>query len=766
MGEDGFSEAAHKAVRPVVGEPGRTSLPDLEDLAATVGREHGGCPYYFSHLAAVDADLVVCPYNYILDPKAGKGARVDLRDRIIVLDEAHNIEQVCRDAGTVELSSLHINEFSSESSVHCWKHKLPAAVPACMRFPAACRFGPDEIPTCYAVDAVTNFFRVISGKLVTWSERFGRRRTLGGVGTAGDGLELLRTERGEQHYATTHRWEVESWAPYKGKHPKFFLEEIDMGIPGVAAGKAPANAQTKKTRKQTFELDPKRCLTIIRELTKHLVRSRTEDASSIASHCRILEDVAEGFVRLARHPEQFAVSVGLQVSGTHRDEGNWPVFITLYLLSPAVMFERLAADAHSIVLASGTLSPVESFFTELGDTFAERQVSGKYMAQPLSPLEAAHVIDASQLLVQKISHTVNRRVFSTEFKTLRPGGLGWNEELLIDLGWSIVHLTKKIPGGVLVFLPSYGMLKKVSDLWRSLGSRVYAVGPTVYEALVAAKHYVLEENAKTDIDELKRTYTDQVDTHGRCLLLGVMRAKCSEGISFNDNYARGVIVVGIAFPNSQAAEVKHKREFNTDLRQRALRKKREIENDLRRARLQDAHVARDADARGGNRGSGASRRLAGIGRGSLDDDRDPGAEQVTELNRDAAANDPDIGARAEPAADVTLGVREVAVASAVGRDELQKPEDVRLPLDGGEWYSQQAFRAINQALGRCVRHRNDFGAMFLFDVRWETDAARYESKLSRWLRDIGVEPPRPWPDMEAAVEAHFARNEAKRARRD
>ncbi|KZV19183.1 Fanconi anemia group J protein [Dorcoceras hygrometricum] len=32
-------------------------------------------------------------------------------------------------------------------------------------------------------------------------------------------------------------------------------------------------------------------------------------------------------------------------------------------------------------------------------------------------------------------------------------------------------------------------------------------------------------------------------------------------------------------------------------------------------------------------------------------------------------------------------------------------------LNGNEWYCQQAFRALNQATGRCIRHRFDYGAI-------------------------------------------------------
>lgn len=38
-------------------------------------------------------------------------------------------------------------------------------------------------------------------------------------------------------------------------------------------------------------------------------------------------------------------------------------------------------------------------------------------------------------------------------------------------------------------------------------------------------------------------------------------------------------------------------------------------------------------------------------------------------------------------------------------------------LSGSEWYVIQAFRALNQALGRCIRHRNDWGAVLLVDER-------------------------------------------------
>lgn len=46
-------------------------------------------------------------------------------------------------------------------------------------------------------------------------------------------------------------------------------------------------------------------------------------------------------------------------------------------------------------------------------------------------------------------------------------------------------------------------------------------------------------------------------------------------------------------------------------------------------------------------------------------------------------------------------------------------EDVELqPLTGEEWYDQQASRAVNQAVGRVIRHRHDYGAIIFCDERF------------------------------------------------
>jgi regulator of telomere elongation helicase 1 len=58
---------------------------------------------------------------------------------------------------------------------------------------------------------------------------------------------------------------------------------------------------------------------------------------------------------------------------------------------------------------------------------------------------------------------------------------------------------------------------------------------------------------------------------------------------------------------------------------------------------------------------------------------------------------------------------------------------VNKTISGNEWYQQQALRAVNQAIGRVIRHRNDYGAILLCDERFGNPSII--SQLSAWIRD-------------------------------
>lgn len=55
-------------------------------------------------------------------------------------------------------------------------------------------------------------------------------------------------------------------------------------------------------------------------------------------------------------------------------------------------------------------------------------------------------------------------------------------------------------------------------------------------------------------------------------------------------------------------------------------------------------------------------------------------------------------------------------------------------LDGNLWYMLQTVRAVNQAIGRVIRHIHDYGVILFFDGRYWNNS-ELKSKISVWARD-------------------------------
>lgn len=65
-------------------------VQDVEDLVNS-GKELNACPYYASRKAAEDAEIVLVPYNTILHKATRQANGIQLKDNIVIIDEAHNL---------------------------------------------------------------------------------------------------------------------------------------------------------------------------------------------------------------------------------------------------------------------------------------------------------------------------------------------------------------------------------------------------------------------------------------------------------------------------------------------------------------------------------------------------------------------------------------------------------------------------------------------------------------------------------------------------
>uniref|UniRef100_A0A1I8IUR6 Regulator of telomere elongation helicase 1 homolog n=1 Tax=Macrostomum lignano TaxID=282301 RepID=A0A1I8IUR6_9PLAT len=274
--------------------------------------------------------------------------------------------------------------------------------------------------------------------------------------------------------------------------------------------------------------------------------------------------------------------------------------LSYWCFSPAkAMLDLAAHGVRSIILTSGTLYPMEALRQDLQLPF---------------PIELSnpHVIDRDQIITAVVPRGPNSVRLSSGYENR--DSLDYQRAL----GECVASLCGCVPHGLLVFFPSYSLMSRCLDAWRSsrLFDRISSRKPVFVEPRRKA------EFATAFADYYKRVCDPQ---YAGAIFLAVCRGKVSEGLDFADHFGRAVVVTGLPYP------------MWTDPRVR-----------LKQAWLDEQRLA--------------------TGRG----------------------------------------------------------------LTGKQWYKQQAYRAVNQAIGRVLRHRNDYGAVLLCDERFATEESRRQ--LPAWLQ--------------------------------
>ncbi|KAL9306814.1 putative hydrolase [Arabidopsis thaliana] len=537
---------SHPSLQP----RGHNEVHDIEDLVK-VGKNVRGCPYFASWSMAENAQLVFCPYSYIVNPVIRAGVEVDLKGAIIIFDEAHNMEDIAREAGSINLEEDTLFKLQNELE------QMSVAQPMIYQ------------PLCEVVEG-----------LISW------------IGRKKDSL----AKRDFQHYFS-------SWTGDKA------LRELE---------------ESNITRE---------CFPILLECFTKAIRTSKEaemesdmlylSGISVLTLEELFSSLTYFFSRNGSHILDY--QLGLQRSTKRGDpSGTWTHTFSLWCMNPAVVFKDLADISLSVILTSGTLSPMNSFSSELGMQFG-------------TSLEAPHVIDPNmQVWAGAISNGPSNYPLNASYKTA--DAYSFQDAL----GKSLEEICTIVPGGSLVFFPSYKLMEKLCMRWRETGQ---------WSRLCLKKDLFVEPRggAQDEFDSVLKGYYDSIrgknkiigrnrrakkagpiktetqdDSKKGAAFLAVCRGKVSEGIDFADDNARAVIIVGIPFPNLHDIQVGLKKKYNDTYK--------------------------------------SSKSLLG----------------------------------------------------------------------GSEWYCQQAYRALNQAAGRCIRHRFDYGAIIFLDERYKEQ--RNRASISKWLR--------------------------------
>lgn len=82
---------------------------DMEDLVQ-MGKQHKVCPFFYTRQRVPDAELILVPYNYIFDKDSRNStlSEVPWKNAVVIFDEAHNLESFASESASFDLTTTDI----------------------------------------------------------------------------------------------------------------------------------------------------------------------------------------------------------------------------------------------------------------------------------------------------------------------------------------------------------------------------------------------------------------------------------------------------------------------------------------------------------------------------------------------------------------------------------------------------------------------------------------------------------------------------------
>ncbi|XP_052738888.1 Fanconi anemia group J protein isoform X2 [Bicyclus anynana] len=301
------------------------ALPRAFDLKKLVeiGERIVACPYYATREMGKVANIVFCPYNYLIEPTIRKNMSIDLKDNVVIIDEGHNIEDICRDAASFSFNRDQVNNAIKEL----------------------------EILTTfrYAVTTMMTYIMNLLSALKQWDLWFANHNR-------------LVDEQPVNGMEATYTWKVEDFVKTLNTHN---IGEAQYGVFNMSA-----EIFCRKFR------EDQRTLVGVTQTTSTLVES-LDTVLGYLFRCSgiYLDDFKP--VLVAKLKSEVRGPNAWRTSQFNKVAEKEPVTLRLICMNPAVVFAGLH-PARCIILASGTLTPKISMQSELATDFP-LQISPKHI---------------------------------------------------------------------------------------------------------------------------------------------------------------------------------------------------------------------------------------------------------------------------------------------------------------------------------------------------------------------------------------------------
>jgi chromosome transmission fidelity protein 1 len=241
----------------------------------------------------------------------------------------------------------------------------------------------------------------------------------------------------------------------------------------------------------------------------------------------------------------------------YQGEDSQGIGLQYMLLDPTFHFREIVDEARAVILAGGTMSPMDDYIKHLFSYVPKDRIM---------TLSCDHVIPPTNLLAWSIAQDSKGNEFNFTFQSRN------SSATTQSAGQTLLELIREIPDGVVAFFSSYAYLDTCVRAWKqiTMGTR------SLWDELNSVKPIFLEPRSSSDTtskpiktgpaatEALLTSYATTINEsniHRGALLLSVVNGSLSEGINFSDALGRAVIVFGLPFPNAHSPEWKAKMEY-------------------------------------------------------------------------------------------------------------------------------------------------------------------------------------------------------------
>ncbi|XP_044310765.1 regulator of telomere elongation helicase 1 isoform X3 [Varanus komodoensis] len=482
-------------------------IMDIEDLVKN-GNKHRVCPYYLSRNLKQQADIIFMPYNYLLDSKSRRAHNLDLKETVVILDEAHNVERLCED-----LASFDLTPYDIASSIDAINMVLEEQAQQVQRNEINPEFSMD--PSNSGLNMELEEIAKIKQILLQLENTIDAiELPAGGSGLTKDGSYIFELFASAQITFQTQRCLLES------------LEQITQYLAAVRSGIFVNTAGLHKL------------VDIIQTVFNFDSSGGTSNSTPYCS--------ASKHYKVHIHPDvnnqKRKQRTDLWNSSVTKKQGK---VLSYWCFSPGYsMHELVRQGVRTIILTSGTLSPISSFTMEMQIPF------------PVC-LENPHVIEKHQIWGGIIPKGPDGGMLSSTYEKR------FSEECLSSLGKTIGNLVRIIPHGLLVFFPSYPVMDKSLEFWRE---------HDFVKKIEAVKPVFVEPRNKGAFSEVIDAYYKKIacpESNG-AVFFAVCRGKASEGLDFADRNGRAVIITGLPFPPRLDPRIILKMQFLDEMRAKSV----------------------------------------------------------------------------------------------------------------------------------------------------------------------------------------------------